>query len=72
MTQLKWEDLDPQAQKWIIGAGIYEVLEKLVVWHFIYHTPKEKTRGSKWMWFCLSFINFFGPAAYALFGRKRG
>lgn len=71
MTALKWGDLDPAAQKWIIGLGIYEVVEKLVAWHFIYHTPKEKTRGSKWLWFGLSFFNFVGPAAYAFFGRKR-
>lgn len=71
MTKLKWSDLDSASQKWIIGMVAYEALEKLVTWHFIYHTPKAKTRGSKWMWFGLSFINFLGPAAYALWGRKR-
>ncbi|MEJ5996766.1 PLDc N-terminal domain-containing protein [Corynebacterium sp. H130] len=72
MTKLQWSDLDQSAKNWIIGMGIYEVLEKLVAWHFIYHTPKEKTRGSKWMWFALSFVNFVGPLSYAIFGRKRG
>lgn len=71
ISRLTWDDLDPIAKRWIIGAGIYEVLEKLVVWHFIYHTPKEKTRGPKWLWFALSFINILGPAAYGLWGRKK-
>ncbi|MEJ6012328.1 PLDc N-terminal domain-containing protein [Corynebacterium sp. H127] len=67
----RWADLSPAAKRLIIGLVTWEVLEKLVVWHFIYHTPKERTRGSKWMWFGLSLIDFFGPAAYALFGRKK-
>lgn len=72
MSALNWSDLDKSAQRWIIGVAAYEVLEKLVVWHFIYHTPKEQTRGPKWMWYALSLINFAGPMSYALFGRKRG
>lgn len=68
---LEWSDLDKQAQAVIIGLGVYEVIEKLVTWHFIYHTPKERTRGSKWMWIALSFFNFVGPAAYFLRGRRQ-
>lgn len=71
MSTLKWSDLDRAAKAVIVALGIYEVVEKLIAWHFIYHTPKERTRGSKWMWFGLSFFNFIGPAAYAIFGRKR-
>ncbi|MFV8380195.1 PLDc N-terminal domain-containing protein [Corynebacterium hindlerae] len=69
--KLRWSDLDPSAKGWIIGLGAYEILEKLIVWHFIYHTPRSKTRGSKWLWFGLSFINFVGPLAYAVWGRKK-
>lgn len=68
---MKWEDLDKPAKLCIIGLGAYEIVEKLVVWHFICHRPAHKTRGSKWMWFGLSFINVVGPLAYALFGRKK-
>ncbi|MDU0477733.1 PLDc N-terminal domain-containing protein [Staphylococcus chromogenes] len=68
---MKWDDLDPAAKASLFGIAAYEIVEKLVVWHFIYHRPAHKTRGPKWMWFALSFINILGPAAYALFGRKK-
>ncbi|AKK03183.1 PLDc N-terminal domain-containing protein [Corynebacterium epidermidicanis] len=68
---MKWSDLDPAAQACVVGLAAAEVIEKLTTWHFIYHRPAEKTRGPKWMWYLLSFINVIGPAAYFLCGRKK-
>lgn len=68
---IQWADLDPAAKACIIGFGVAESVEKLATWHFIYHRPAEKTRGPKWMWFLLSFVNGVGPLSYALFGRKK-
>lgn len=33
--------------------------------------PAALVNGPKPAWFAASFINFFGPVAYFLFGRKR-
>ena len=32
--------------------------------------PAKRVRGSKKLWFGLSFVNFAGPLAYFAFGRK--
>ena len=33
--------------------------------------PREQIRGPKPVWAGLAFVNFAGPAAYFVFGRKR-
>ena len=33
--------------------------------------PAARVNGPKPAWFAASFLNFIGPAAYFLFGRKR-
>ena len=34
-------------------------------------TPDSRIRGKKAVWRAVSFINFFGPVSYFLFGRRR-
>ena len=33
--------------------------------------PADQLRGSKAMWTAVSFVNFAGPLAYFVFGRRR-
>lgn len=33
--------------------------------------PVEQVRGDKRLWVAVSFVNFAGPLAYFLFGRRR-
>lgn len=37
----------------------------------IYRRPAEEIRGRKLLWALISFVNFVGPIAYFLVGRRR-
>lgn len=58
-------------KKILCGVLGYVLLEKLVTWHFIYHTPANRIRGSKRTWFWLSLIDVAGPIAFFVRGIKR-
>lgn len=66
-----WSDLSQNEQYAVIGGAAVELVLKLTAWHFLYHDPKEKIRGSKWAWFPVTLVNFIGPLAFLLFGRKK-
>ncbi len=67
----RWQDLT-QTQK--IAIGILSVLQFALLgaalWDLHGRTADE-LNGPKWVWTAVSFINFFGPIAYFLFGRKK-
>jgi hypothetical protein len=67
----RWRDLTP-SQK-VIGVITSVVQVGLLVaalWD-IRHRAPEELRGSKKLWTGLVFINWVGPIAYFLVGRKR-
>ncbi len=33
--------------------------------------PSDRVRGSKWGWRAATLVNFIGPLAYFMFGRRR-
>ena len=35
------------------------------------HRPADEIKGDRRLWTAVSFVNFVGPIAYFLFGRKR-
>ena len=37
----------------------------------IWHRPADEIKGDRRVWTAVSFVNFVGPIAYFLFGRKR-
>jgi hypothetical protein len=68
--QSQWNDL-PAAAKRRLGvmAVVQVALLAAALWD-IRRRPAQEIKGSKGMWVALSFINFVGPIAYFLFGRK--
>ncbi|WP_423184809.1 PLDc N-terminal domain-containing protein [Arthrobacter sp. NyZ413] len=54
----------------VVGAGQIALL--IAAQRSITKTPASDIRGSKALWRAASFINFFGPLSYFLFGRRRG
>ena len=45
----------------LLGAALLDIRRR----------PEREVRGSKPLWTALSFVNFAGPIAYFLFGRRR-
>lgn len=66
-----WRELN-SAQKSVLAlAGVIEVLLLLAALLDLRRRPAEQIRGSKRVWTLVAFLNYVGPLAYFLFGRKR-
>jgi hypothetical protein len=67
-----WKDMTPgqRAGVAVVGAGQLALL--VAAQRSIAKTPASQIRGSKALWRAATFINFFGPLSYFLFGRRRG
>jgi len=67
----RWADLSRGQKVMTVAASIVQFsLLAAALWD-INHRPAAEIKGSKAAWTAASFINFAGPIAYFLFGRKR-
>jgi hypothetical protein len=68
----KWKDLSTCKKVTVVVLGVVQML--LLVAALIdlrKRSPQEITGGDKRIWSAVVFINYIGPIAYFLFGRKR-
>lgn len=67
----RWSDMSPgQRAATIAGSVVQVTLLAAALWD-ISHRPDGAINGSKKAWTAVSFVNFIGPIAYFMFGRKR-
>ncbi|MDX1412830.1 MAG: PLD nuclease N-terminal domain-containing protein [Candidatus Promineifilaceae bacterium] len=66
-----WTDLSPGQKLMAIVAGLIQIGLLVMALLDIAMRPGDEIRGTKWIWTGIAFINFVGPIAYFLFGRKR-
>jgi hypothetical protein len=71
MAQRKFADLPPAKQRLIEVAAAVQLTLLAAAMIDIVRRPQDQIRGPKPLWAGLAFVNFIGPAAYFLFGRKR-
>jgi len=71
ITRKRWEDLSLAQQRAIAILGVLQFTLLVAALVDIWRSPEEKIQGSRITWTLVSFVNFFGPVAYFLFGRKR-
>ena len=72
MAQRKtWSDMGKKQQLSVIVGGAVQVALLVAALVDIKRRPVELIRGSKALWVGLSFINYVGPLAYFILGRKR-
>ncbi len=71
MPKKRWSDLSG-AQK---GAGVLAAAVQLALLAAalvdIYRRPAAEIRGNKRLWTAAAFVNYAGPIAYFLLGRRR-
>jgi hypothetical protein len=72
MQRKRWSDLDPQQRVMIMIGGVIQLALLGATLFDLRRRPAEQIRGPKKLWFGLAFVNYVGPIAYFLFGRKRG
>jgi hypothetical protein len=71
MTQRKkWSDLTTGQQNSVRLAAVLQItLLAAALWD-IWHRPADEIKGDRRLWTAISFVNYVGPIAYFLFGRK--
>jgi len=66
----RWDELTaPQKAGFAFSGTLQIVLLAAALWD-IHHRSEEEIAGSKRMWTALAFVNFIGPIAYFMFGRR--
>ena len=71
MARKQWSDLTPTQKTGtaiLVGAQLVLLVAALLN---ISRRPEDQLNGSKRLWTVLSFVNFIGPIAYFLLGRKK-
>jgi hypothetical protein len=71
MNRKKWQDLTLAQQVAITVAGTVQFLLLAAALWDIRHRAADEVNGSKQVWTAVAFVNFIGPIAYFVFGRKR-
>jgi hypothetical protein len=69
-SKKRWEDLTQQQRISIVIMGVVQVGLLAAALVDIHQRTEEELTASKRTWTMISFINYVGPIAYFLFGRK--
>jgi hypothetical protein len=67
----RWSELTTRQRSSIIAAGLLQLLLAAAALLDLRRRPAEQIRGSKQLWAAATLVNFVGPLAYFLFGRRR-
>ncbi len=71
MRQKQWKDLTDTQKRGIVLLGALQLVLLAAALIDIRRRNADAINGSKRLWTLVVFINFIGPIAYFLFGRKR-
>jgi hypothetical protein len=71
MKQKRWSDLTSAQRVGIVLLGILQLLLLSASLWDIRQRSADEINGSKQIWTAAVFVNFIGPIAYFLLGRKR-
>ncbi len=70
-TRKRWQDLGPAAKAAIVVGGIVQLGLLGAAQRDIGRRRPEELNGPGLLWRGVSFINFVGPIAYFLVGRRK-
>lgn len=71
MGSKRWSELSRRERSFIAGATTVQLSLLLAALLDLQRRPSEQVKGSKRLWRTLAFVNFAGPVAYFLFGRRK-
>lgn len=66
-----WKELSKGQRTGVVILGALQLALHTAAAKDIARRPKDQVRGSKSLWQLACFINFAGPIAYFLFGRRQ-
>jgi hypothetical protein len=68
----KWSELPTSTRIGVVLMGMIQLSLMVAALVDIRKRPAEQIKGSKKLWTALAFVNWVGPIAYFVIGRKRG
>lgn len=71
MARRSWSDLSCAQRSALVAVGAVQVALAGAAWVDLARRPAGQVRGRKALWAGVIAINFVGPAAYFLAGRRR-
>jgi hypothetical protein len=71
MPNRNWSDLSPQQRTGMIVAGAVQLALAAAAWTDLARRPAGQVNGPKGVWAVVIAVNFVGPIAYLVFGRRR-
>ncbi len=72
MTRKAWSDLTKAQQTWVIVGASVQLALAATAWADLARRDAREVNGSKGKWAAVIALNYVGPAAYFLKGRRRG
>lgn len=67
----RWQDLTSTQRRGIVMLGALQLALLTAALLDLSRREEEEINGSKRLWAALVFVNFVGPIAYFVFGRRR-
>ena len=71
MKKPQWKDMTPGQQTATLVAGSVQLSLAATAWTDLARTPAERVNGPKGVWAAVIGVNFIGPIAYFIWGRRR-
>ena len=66
----RMRDLSPPQRAAIGAAGVVQIALLVAALLDLRRRPARKVRGDKRLWAAASFVNYVGPLAYFVYGRR--
>lgn len=70
MATRKWKDMSTGKRIGVVTGGIIQLVLAGLAWSDLAHRPAKKVNGPKGIWAAVISINYAGPIAYFIGGRK--
>ncbi|NYE47470.1 hypothetical protein HDA32_002590 [Spinactinospora alkalitolerans] len=71
MARRRWRDLSGRQRHWIAVGAVIQVCLTGAALIDLRRRPAERINGSRRFWTMAAFVDFIGPLAYFLRGRRR-
>lgn len=67
----RWQDLSDSQRRMVVVGAVVQIGLEMVALRDLRRRPADQVRGPKWVWIPAMSVNFVGPIAYFLVGRRR-
>jgi hypothetical protein len=71
MRKRNWSDLNPRERVAVVALVVAQFALLAAAWADLRRRPAARVRGPKALWALISLVNFAGPIAYFVAGRRR-